>query len=133
MSTTILAPLAGQRMAPRGEGMLPATAGVTMWRRAGATGVEAMGGTRLEAEQAAHHRLPFAAMRAGEMAILEVMDQPVGHLVGHHLDQEGDTVLGVEHRIEAQATAAEVGLAGGPATQVAPDPGTWQVRVHIAT
>lgn len=67
------------------------------------------------------------------MAIFQVVNEPVSHLVGHHLDQEVEAVLGIEHRIEAQAAAAEVGLAGTLAPQVAPYRRARQRRMHLAT
>ncbi len=57
----------------------------------------------------------------------------MSHLVGYHLDQEVHTVLGIQHRVEAQPAATEVRLAGALAAQVEPYPGPGQVGMHLAT
>lgn len=116
-----------------GEGMLPTGAAIAMRSGAGSLRVEAMGDPGFEAEQATHHRAPFMAMGTGEMAVFQMMDQPVSHFVGHHLDQKGQAVLAVEHRVEAQAATPEMGLAGAAAAQVAPDPRPGKMRMDLPT
>ncbi len=53
-------------------------------------------------------------------AIFQMMDQPVRHLVGYHLDEEIDPILGIQHRIEAQPAAAKMCLSRTPPPQVEP-------------
>lgn len=101
--------------------MFPAATTVAVGRRTGTPGVETVSRPGLQAEEVTHHGLPLPAMGTRSMAILQVMYQPVGHLVGHHLDQEGKTVLLQQYPIEAQPTATEVRLAGTLAAQVQPD------------
>ncbi len=98
---------------------------------AGPCGVEPMGHTGYETEERPHHGLPLAAMGTRPVAILEMMHQPVGHLVGDHLDQEGLAILVVQHRIEAQTSPPEVRLTGRPAAQVTPHPGSGQARMDL--
>lgn len=67
------------------------------------------------------------------MTVLQVMHQPVGHLVGHHLDQEGEAILLQQHRIETQPAASEVRLTGTLALQVQPYRRARQPGVQLAT
>ncbi len=67
------------------------------------------------------------------IAIRQMMYQPVGHFVGHHLDQESTAVLVEENRVESQATTTEMGLPGALATQVEPDGRARQGAMHLAT
>lgn len=67
------------------------------------------------------------------MTLGQMMDKPVGHLVGHHLLQEVSAVLRVEYRVEAQATPPEVGLTGTFPAQVAPYFWAGQLGVHLLT
>ncbi len=67
------------------------------------------------------------------MAIRQVMHQPVGHLVGNHLDEKGTTVLVEERRIEPQAAATEMSLPGTLASQVQPDGRARQGVMHLTT
>lgn len=60
------------------------------------------------------------AMGAQPGPLIEVPDQPVRHLVGHHLDQKRLAVLGVKLGIEAQPAAPKMCLAGALAPQVEP-------------
>lgn len=92
-----------------------------------------MSGPGLHAEKATHHGLPFVAMGPRPVAVLQMMHQPVGHLMRHHLDQEGEAILLQEQRIEAQPAAPEVRLAGTLAAQVQPYCRTRQPRVQLAT
>lgn len=73
------------------------------------------------------------AMGAQARAFVEVPDQPVRHLVGHHLDEECLTVLGEKLGIEAQTAAAEMRLAGALATQVEPHLWPRQARMDLST
>lgn len=113
--------------------MFATAAHVAMRRRTGAAGIEAVGGTRLEPEQPTHHRLPLVTVGPCPPAIFQVVDQPVSHLVGHHIDQEVHAVLGIQHRVEAQPPATEVRLAGALAAQVEPYSRPGQVGMHLAT
>lgn len=133
MSTTIAAAATGQCMATRGKEVGTTGAAIAVRRGACTADVEAMRDVGLAGKQPAHHRLPLTAMGPCTRPVVEVLDQPVGHLVGHHLGQEGLAVLGVEARVEAQPAAAEVGLAGTLAAQVAPHPRPRQVGVNLAT
>lgn len=131
MSTTISLAATGQAMAARGESVHPAGAAIGEGHGAGAPHIEAVGGTRFQAEKLAHDMAPFVAMGAQSRPLFQVPDQPMGHLVGHHFGQEGVAILVQQDGIEAQPTAAEVGLARALAAQVAPDSGAGQVRMHL--
>lgn len=63
--------------------------------------IEAVGRARLEPKKPAHHRLPLPAVGLRPAAILQMINQPVGHLVGYHLNQKVDPILDIQHRIEA--------------------------------
>lgn len=91
---------------------------------AGPCGVEPMGDVGHETEELAHHGLPFVAMGARPEAILEMMYQPVSHLMRNHLDQEGLAILVEQNQVEAQTSPPEMGLAGTLAAQVTPDTGS---------
>lgn len=112
--------------------MLTTSTGIAMGSGARPSGIEAMGGARLEPKETTHHCLPFPAVRPCPSAILQVMNQPVGHLVRHHLDQKFDTILGIQHRVEAKPTATEVRLTRTSAAQIEPHPGPGQVGVDLA-
>lgn len=73
------------------------------------------------------------AMGAQARAFVKVPDQPVRHLVGHHLDEECLTVLGEKLGIEAQTAAAEMRLAGALATQVEPHLWPRKGRMDLPT
>ncbi len=120
-------------MTASGEAVFTAAATITIGGRTRSAGIEAMGGTGHQAEETTHHDLPFAAVGSRSVAVLEMMHQPVGHLVGNHLDQEGLAILVVQHRIEAQTFPPEVRLAGRPAAQVTPHPGSGQARMDLST
>lgn len=112
--------------------MLATSTGIAIGGGARPSGIEAMGGARFETEEATHHHLPLPAVRPCPSTILQVMNQPVGHLVGYHLDQKLDTILGIQHRVEAKPTATEVRLARTPAAQIEPHPGPGQIGVDLA-
>lgn len=113
--------------------MFLAAAAIAVRRRARTLGIETMSGPWLHAEEATHHGLPLVAMGARLVAILQVMHQPVGHLVRHHLDQKGEAVLLQEQRIEAQPAPSEVGLAGTLAPQIKPDRRSRQGGMQFTT
>lgn len=93
--------------------------------------VETVSHPRGQAEQLPHDRAPLVAVGAHSVALLEVMHQPVCHLVGHHIDEERLAVFTQQHGIETQPGAAEVCLAGALAAQVEPHPRTRQMRMHL--
>lgn len=95
-------------------------------------GIEAVGRAWLEAKKPAHHCLPFPAVGARPPAILQMVNQPVGHLMGNHLDQKVDTILGIQHRVEAQSSATKVCLPRTSAAQIKPDARPGQFRVDLA-
>lgn len=113
--------------------MLAATAAVAMRRRAGSADIETMRGARLEAEKTPHYCLPLATMGTGSMALLEVKHQPMRHLVGYHLDHEGQAILLEQHRVEAQSAAAQMRLSGRLSAQVQPDTRSRQAGMELAT
>ena len=92
-----------------------------------------MGHARLKAIETRHDAAPLVAMRLDPLAILEVMHQPMGHLVGNHVDEEGLAILAEQDRIEAQATAAEMCLPRTFATNVQPHPGPGEFGIHLAS
>lgn len=91
-----------------------------------------MGYARLEAVQASHDATPLMTMWLNATTILEMVDQPVRHFVGNHLDEEGLAIFAEQHRIEAQPATAEMGLASTFATDVQPHLGTWQFGIDLA-
>lgn len=111
--------------------MFTTTTSIAIWRRARPFDIEAVGRARLEAEKPAHHRLPLPAVRPSPPAIFQMMDQPVGHLVGYHLDQEVDPVLGIQHRVEAQPAAAKMCLPRTPPPQIEPYARPGQPGVNL--
>jgi len=133
VAATVPPALAGQRMASGRKVMLLAPAAVTIWRGTRASGVEAVRGPGRHAEQAAHHGLPLVTMWPCPMAVLQMVHQPVGHLVRHHLDQEGEAILLQQQRIEAQPAATEVRLSGALSSKIQPDQRARQCRMDLVT
>lgn len=124
--------MANQGVPPRSEGMFAAIAAVAIRRRADSADVETMRGARLEAKETSHHRLPLAAMGTGSMSLLDVIHQPVRHLVRYHLDHEGQAILLEQHRVEAQSAATQMRLSGRLTAQVQPDARPRQARMELA-
>lgn len=60
-----------------------------------------MSHARLDTVQTGHDTPPFMTVWLHAAAILEVMDQPVRHLVRDHVDEKGQTVFAEQNRIEA--------------------------------
>ena len=133
MTAAIVSASAHQGMTPCGEGVFTTVADVAVGRGAGPPRIEGVGHPGYETEKLVHHRTPLVAMGARPVAIAEMAHQPVGHLMGYHLDQVSVAVFPIEHRVEAQATAAIMCLAGALASQVEPYPRPGQVRVEFAT
>lgn len=133
MTAAVAPASARQGMTLCGEGVLAAVANVAVGCRAGPSRIEGVGHPGFETEKLLHYRAPLAAMGTRPVAIAEMAYQPVGHLVGHYLDQIGVAVFPVEHRVEAQSAAAIMRLSGALATQVEPHPWPRQVGVKFAT
>ncbi len=132
MSTKIGLTGSGTGMATVAKIVAAAGTVITMRRRASRAGIEAMCHAWLETVQARHNATPFAAVWLHATAILEVMNQPVRHLVGNHIDEEGLAILAEQNRVEAQSTATEMGLTGAFATDIQPHLGARQLGIHLA-
>src|SRR5690554_4980011 len=71
VTAAVALPLAHPGMAPGPEGVLATVADVAIGGGAGPSGIEAVGGTRRQAEQALHHGLPLAAVEIGRASCRE--------------------------------------------------------------
>lgn len=58
-----------------------------------------------------------------------MMNDPVRHLMWHHLGQKGVGLIAVERHVKAQPPTPIMGLTGTAPAQVTPDSGGRQVRI----